>query len=210
MRTDDLIAALARDPRPALPPTRSLLGRALLIGAPLSLVGLLGTLGIREDAWEAMAEGWFALKLLLAVLITLAAWHVARAAAAPGATWPRRLPTLALLALALAVAADLAINGSAGWSERLVGDNPLQCLVVLPLLALPVLAALLIALRDAAPPSPALAGSAAGLLAGGVAAAVYGLHCIDDSPLFMGTWYVAAIAITCLAGAAIGQRLLKW
>ncbi|MFC6491272.1 NrsF family protein, partial [Nitratireductor sp. GCM10026969] len=57
---------------------------------------------------------------------------------------------------------------------------------------------------------PALAGAAAGLLAGGLAATFYAAHCTDDSPLFVAVWYTIAVAMLALVGAAIGSRLARW
>ncbi len=72
------------------------------------------------------------------------------------------------------------------------------------------LAALLVGLRAGAPRSPAMAGATAGLLAGALAAALYATHCPDDSPLFVLLWYVPSIALVALAGAAVGNRVLRW
>jgi hypothetical protein len=44
----------------------------------------------------------------------------------------------------------------------------------------------------------------------GLAGTLYALHCPDDSPLFVGIWYVLAAAIVTLAGALCGARLLRW
>jgi hypothetical protein len=69
---------------------------------------------------------------------------------------------------------------------------------------------LLLALRQGAPTRPGVAGAAAGLLAGGIAATFYAAHCTDDSPLFVATWYTLAIGALALLGAAVGQRFLRW
>jgi hypothetical protein len=51
---------------------------------------------------------------------------------------------------------------------------------------------------------------AAGLLAGGMGAALYAMHCPDDSPLFVATWYGLAIAVVATLGAVLGSRVLRW
>jgi hypothetical protein len=66
------------------------------------------------------------------------------------------------------------------------------------------------AVRQSAPLRPALAGGAAGLLAGAVGAFAYGLHCTDDSPMFLALWYLAGISLVALAGAGLGRRVLRW
>jgi hypothetical protein len=91
-----------------------------------------------------------------------------------------------------------------------MGHNAAFCLTFIPLLSLPPLIGFLLALRSGAPQRPALAGAAAGLAAGSIAAALYAWHCIDDSPLFIATWYTIAIAAVSAIGAGIGGRYLRW
>lgn len=70
--------------------------------------------------------------------------------------------------------------------------------------------AALIALRHGAPGRPALAGAFAGLLSAGFAATLYASQCIDDSPLFVATWYSIAIAAVTAIGALAGKKLLRF
>jgi hypothetical protein len=72
------------------------------------------------------------------------------------------------------------------------------------------LAAFLIALRQGAPSRPALTGAVAGLASTGIAATLYASHCTNDSPLFMGAWYVIGTIVVAAAGAYFGDRLLRW
>lgn len=210
MRTDDLIAALARDPVPVTPPVEKLLLRSLAITMPLSLLLLIITLGIRSDALEALGDGWFAWKLIVVVLFALAGWSLTRATAGPGRSLSLLGLGLAALALVAGDVADMVALGAADWSERLFGDNWLQCLLSIPLLSLLPLAGAIYALRESAPTRPALTGAAAGLLAGAIGGFLYGLHCTDDSPLFLNVWYVAAMGLMALAGTVAGRLALKW
>ncbi len=210
MRTDDLINALARDPVPALPPVRHLILRALAVSLPVSVVLFVATIGIRKDLLPALAEGWFGIKLLLVGLIVVAGWQLIGSRAQPGRNMPPLGALAAGLALLTAVALDLRIEGAADWSERLIGDNAAKCMMLIPLLALAPLAGLLYALREAAPIRPGEAGAAAGLLAGAIGAMLYGLHCTDDSPLFLGVWYLASIGLMMLLGGLVGRKLLRW
>ena len=65
-------------------------------------------------------------------------------------------------------------------------------------------------LRYGAPTRPVLAGAAAGLLAGGLAATFYAAHCFDDSPLFVAVWYTIAIAVLTILGAIAGRLFIRW
>jgi len=211
MRTDELITALVADrASPGLSLARKIL-LALLVGGLLSLCLFLVILGVRHDFATALATWRFDLKLVLMLLALVLAFGVCRALARP-ITPPhpgRRL--LPLLALAIAaVATELVLVPAAAWGTRLVGSNALICLSMIPVLSLAPLAALLAALRAAAPPSPVLAGAAAGLLAAAGGAALYALHCFDDSPLFVVTWYTLAALPVVALGAVAGHRLLRW
>lgn len=99
---------------------------------------------------------------------------------------------------------------ASAWPARLVGSNGLVCLTFIPLLGLGPLALLLLALRHGAPSQPTLAGAVAGLAAGGIAATFYAAHCTDDSPLFVATWYTAAIAILVFLGWVGARRFVRW
>ncbi|MCC7346796.1 MAG: DUF1109 family protein [Variibacter sp.] len=212
MKTDQLIRTLAADQAPRGPSPGQRLAVGLLIATAVSLLLLLATLGPRPGLLEAMREPRFLLKfpvtLGLAAAAAGAALRLSRPAVAAG---PWALGLLAGPALlAAGVAVELLVMPRAAWMPRLVGHNPLLCLASIPLLAAPVLLALFAVLRSGAPTRPALAGALAGLLAGGVGAALYALHCVDDSPLFVATWYTAAVAALTVVGAALGARLLRW
>ena len=83
------------------------------------------------------------------------------------------------------------------------------CLTAIPMLSLPLLIAALIGLRHGAATRPMLTGAVAGLIAGGIAATFYASHCIDDSPLFVATWYSIALALVALVGAVAGRWVLR-
>jgi hypothetical protein len=96
------------------------------------------------------------------------------------------------------------------WMTRLVGTNWMHCLMLIPLLSIPPLVALILALREGAPRHPALTGALAGAAAAGVAATIYATNCTDDSPLFVASWYPLATLIVVAAGALAGRRFLSW
>ena len=211
MKTDDLIAALAAEARPAaMPPARRLL-LLVLTGAGLALLLLLATLGVRPD-WQAVLTAWrFEAKFVIfgaAALLAIAeCLRLCRPTTARSAWYPLLFTGLLLAA---AMLAELVLVPSESWSARALGRNALVCLTVIPLLALPPLAALLLALRGGAPVRPGNAGAMAGFAAASIAASFYALHCTDDSPLFVAIWYGLALALVSAAGAILGRRLLRW
>jgi hypothetical protein len=113
-------------------------------------------------------------------------------------------------ALLAGAAADLMTHAPSEWLSRIIGRNGLLCLTAVPTLAALPLLGLLFAVRHGAPTRPRLAGGRAGVLAGAFGAMLYATHCADDSPLFVLTWYSAAIAITAALGATLGHKFLRW
>ncbi|MEX2035399.1 MAG: NrsF family protein [Xanthobacteraceae bacterium] len=212
MRTDDLVHALVADRAAG----QSSIGRqfalAIAIGFAISAVLFWVTLGPRPDIAVAALTVRFDLKIVEALLLAATAVALALRLARPGAGTD--LQTVAMAAapvlLAIAVVAEMFVVPASQWQAKLVGDNSLICLTAIPLLSLPLLAAMLLALRHGAPTSRGAAGAAAGLIAGGLAAALYATQCIDDSPLFVATWYTIAIGAVTVLGAALGRRLLRW
>lgn len=212
MKTDDLIHAISEDATPSgLHPQRSLaLALAGAVAAAAILFWLL--LGPRGDALASLAEPRFVLKFLVTLGLAAAAiglvLRLIRPGAAPG-LWRNAL-LLAPGLLLIGIGGELLAVPAERWMTVLVGVNARICLTYIPLMGLAPLGLILLALRSGAPTRPALAGAVAGLIAGGISAAFYASHCPDDSPLFVATWYVLAIAMLVALGALLGRRLLRW
>jgi hypothetical protein len=121
--------------------------------------------------------------------------------------WWLLLP-LGILLLGLGL--EMSQTPSSSWSTRLWGDSPGACFLCVTALSLPILVATLVALRDGAPTHPRLCGAMAGLLAGGIAAALYTLHCPENSLLFVASWHVPAVLTVTVFGALAAGRWLRW
>ncbi len=212
MKTSDFIAALAADPVPEPIRLGRRIGAALVIGlvGSLALYGLL--LRPRPDIDEAMRTMRFGLKFVDSFAFALPSLLLTLRLARPDAR-PRAL-ALWLLApfilLAAGVVAELLLMPQSEWLSRLVGTNAVHCTTMIPMLAAPILAALIVALRAGAPLHPALTGALAGAASAGVAALLYASTCPDDSPLFVATWYPLATLICMGVGALAGRRFLAW
>ena len=212
MRTSELIAALAADPVPE--PIR--LGRrvALALGAGLAVsVALYGLLlGPRPDVAAAADTMRFWLKFVDSFAFALPTLLLMLRLAHPDAK-PRTL-ALWLLApfilLAAGVVVELLVVPRSEWMSRLMGTTAMHCTVTIPMLAAPILAGLIVALRAGAPLHPGLTGAIAGAASAGVAALVYASSCPGDSPLFVATWYPLATLICVGVGALAGRRFLAW
>lgn len=213
MKTDDLVSMLATGvaPVPRRLTTRRLV-LALLAGLPLSVAIMLFDYGIRRDLLQVMFWPMFWVKLLFPACIALAGFVMLQRLARPGVR-VRQAWIGAVLPVALVWGLALAAWLGAPAAERmplLLGQTWRSCIESIGLIALPVFVAALLALRSLAPTRPALAGGAAGLLAGGAGATVYALHCPELAAPFLAVWYVGGIALPALLGAALGPRILRW
>lgn len=211
MKTDDFIGMLSTGAGPALRVRfASRLAPVLAAGFLASASGALLSLGPVPSAMLGGAALWT--KLVYAAAIALACVWLARQLCRPGA--PARLAGVAALvvvaAMLIAGLASLLATPAPERLRHLLGATALRCPWVIMGLALPALALLLRVLRESGPTRPALAGFAAGLLAGAVGAEGYALACLEESIAFIALWYSAGILLTGLLGAALGARLLRW
>lgn len=210
MKTDDLIAALAADTRPQ-PGVARRLRLSLPPGLGVSALVFALFWGFRPDLGAVLASA-VVLKTLVPLALAALALGLALALVHPAA--PARPVARSLLALLVALGATLAVlvagAGLPGLSAALWTPSLWTCLVSIPALSLPLLAAMLWAMSAGAPLRPALAGAVAGLVAGAGAATIYSLFCDQDRALFVLPAYGAAIALIALGGALAGGRLLRW
>jgi hypothetical protein len=211
MKTDDLIKALSTDTRRNGLALGHAWALALVSALCVAAVVFISTLGVRPDLASAAHTVRFLFKPTVALVLSLSAVPVLIALSRPGATpWAGRALLVAPLLLAAAFAVELAVLPAAEWRTSLVGSNALVCLTYIPLIGLGPLVVFMAALRHGAPTRRRLAGATAGLLAGGLAASLYALHCPDDSPLFVATWYSLAVLALSAVGALGGRVWLRW
>jgi hypothetical protein len=212
MKTDDLINAIAADAEaPTVPIGWIVLGGAG-IGIFATAVLFFSMLPMRPDLQASLSDWHFLMKWAFSLTLLATALIAVTKLADP--QWSPTSKMLLLLAapavLAVGVIADLVALPASEWVPTMIGDNALGCIVFVPILSGLPLAAMIIALRRGAPPQPALAGAAAGLVAAGIAATFYATHCMNDSPLFLAAWYMLATAVVTGIGALLGARLLRW
>jgi hypothetical protein len=212
VKTSEFIAALAADPVPA----SIRLGRRVAAGIALGLIVSLAIfallIGPRPDIAAAAQTPRFLLKFVDSFAFALPSLLLTLRLARPDAR-PRAL-ALWLIApfvlLGAGVIVELTVVPQGEWLARLVGENSMHCTRMIPMLAAPILAGLIVALKPGAPLHPALTGAMAGAASAGIAALLYAPSCPDDSPLFVATWYPLATLICTGAGALAGRRFLAW
>jgi hypothetical protein len=211
MRTSELITALAADSLQPPAPRRALT-LALIPAVAIAASLFLAVLGPRPHFLALLGEPRFLFKLLLCDLLAALSGMFVLRLFRPDAAIRGALIVLAIppVLLGIGIIAELIVVPAAQWGVKLIGTNSMICLRSIPFFGLAPLIATLMALRDGAPENPALAGAAAGLFAGAIGAALYAMHCPDDSPLFVAVWYPIGIAIVAALGAVVGARLLRW
>lgn len=213
MKTDELIAMLSTGTTAVdthAPARRYAVALGWgAFGAAL-LMALL--LGVREDLWTAMRLPMFWVKIALPATLAGGALLAVVRLARPGVRLRHVPAALAAPVIAIWLLAAVALITAAPGerTELLFGDTWKACLMNIPLLSVPAFVGLMWALKGLAPTRPALAGAAAGLLAGGLAAVIYALHCPELAAPFLGAWYVLGMAIPTAIGAAVGAHLLRW
>ena len=213
MRTEELIRTLATGAGPV--ESRAASRRyvaALAVGSLGALVVVVTYLGVNNDlaALARLPMFWvraaFAASVAGTALVALA--RLARPGVALGrASVAMVAPVLAMWALAAVV---LLLAEPMMRAMLVLGSTWKTCPLNITIVSIPVLVAVLWAIRGLAPTRPAMTGATAGRLAGGVGALVYTLHCPELEAPFLGVWYVIGMAIPAVIGAALGPRLLRW
>jgi hypothetical protein len=185
---------------------------AIIGGLAISLALFSLTLGVRPDILSALGTWRFDIKwadnLVLVIAATWVALRLSRPTTRPLSAM-RALMVPAFLLLG-AVMCELVTIPASEWPSRAMGVNGVMCLASIIFLSVLPLTATIYALRQGAPMSPALAGAAAGLLAGALGATVFAMHCTNDSPLFVAIWYALAIGLMSMFGLLIGRHVLRW
>lgn len=213
MRTEQLIDILGANVEPV---DRGQLPRAVLISVGVGLVAAVITiaavLGVRSDLDQSRSVAFLLLKLVFTLAVVVpASLHLFKLAR-PGGEYTTRLALVALpfIAIWVVAAINLAAAPYSNWQTMLLGQEWRKCLVSIPLIAIMPFAAIVWAMRKAAPTDLTRAGSVAGLVAGGVSATAYAIHGTGDSLPYIALWYGSTIALCALMGAIFGSRLLRW
>jgi hypothetical protein len=117
------------------------------------------------------------------------------------------LPFIAVMLLAVL---SLTYTPSYHGHWTILGDEWLECLISIPLIAIVPFSVIVWAVRQMAPTDLARTGAFVGLVAGCVSAMGYAVHCADDTVAFLVLWYGGTIALCTFAGWKLGPKLLRW
>ncbi|RAI44807.1 NrsF family protein [Rhodoplanes roseus] len=213
MKTDDLIAMLSTHVEPVdrNKVTRSI-AIAVAFGAAAAVAVVAVGFGVRSDLGEDGSFVFLAAKLVFSLgIVALSSMYLTRLARPGGERKTSLLivvlPFIAIMAMA---AGALSMAPWSHWDDEVMGQQWVECLISIPLIAVVPFAVTMWAVRQQMPTDLRKAGALAGLVAGGLSATGYALHCMDDSVPFVAIWYGATIALCAAAGALLGPKLLRW
>jgi hypothetical protein len=213
VKTEEWLAVLANEVEPV---DSRRAGRrmwlACAMGLIVSMLFVAGVLRINPALSHEVFIGMFWVRGAFCATLALLAVQSVRRLGCPGVRLGYASVGLVLTVTMMWVLALVALlDAPAPDRIRLVlGRTAVVCPWLIALLAVPLFAALIHALRGMAPTRLRLAGAAAGFAAGAGGALVYTLHCPELAAPFIGTWYLLGMLIPSGLGAAFGPRLLRW
>ncbi|MDF2117893.1 DUF1109 domain-containing protein [Roseiarcaceae bacterium H3SJ34-1] len=213
MNTDELIDVLSTNvERVDTGKVSRTLQIVIISGLILALITGIAALGVRTDVRDPSAFGFLVLKVGFGVAVVLLGSRYLLKHVRPGGetrSWIflTTVPFVAVMALA---GVSLISAPASHWNHMMMGDRWLECLLSIPVIAVVPFAVITWTVRMAAPTNLTRTGALAGLVAGGISAVAYALHCTDDSLPFVALWYGSTIVLCTLAGALTGPRLLRW
>lgn len=212
--TDDLIARLAAGV-PAVP--KAALGRrfglALVVGGVVCFAIVLTWLGLRPDMDDAMHGMRFWMKASYTLWVTLSALPLAIAFSRPGGKVglaPWLVLAFAPVFMLLMTVMELTRTPASGWMALVIGSSAMHCSWKILALSIPIFGALVWVFKRLAPTRLTMAGFTAGLIAGGLAATMYGLHCQEASVTFVTLWYTLGMVAAGALGAVAGRWTMRW
>ena len=211
MKTQALVELLARQAGPVAPhAVQRRLAGAALAGLIAATIVIFAGPGVNPQL-GAMGAPLIQKVAYIGALVLAAGWLTDRASR-PGVPLAAAAAAVVGVVLAMAgLACVTLINAPAGQAgSLLLGSSWRTCPWGIAGLSVPTLGLLLWAIRTLAPSSGRVAGFAAGLLAGAVAALAYSAYCTETSPAFVLVWYSSGALLSAFAGAALGSRLLTW
>jgi len=213
MKTEELIDLLSTNIEPV--DTQKVvrgLRIAIVAGLVLAVLTCIVTLGIRPDLNSTRVFGFLLVKIGFGAVVTALGWHLLLKHARPGGENQSRifLTAVPFAALMVLAGANLISVPASHWGHMIIGERWLGCLLSIPIIAVVPFAIIMWAVQMAAPTNLLRTGALAGLVAGGISAAAYALHCPEDSLAFVALWYGGTILLCTLAGAVLGPRLLHW
>lgn len=211
MRTDQLIRCLVADLPTPSGSVCKIVTYSILLSSVFSLTAMFLWLGFRPELGDAMRSPPFWIKAGYTFLIGTAGLFAVERLGRPGAAATSSFAILIMIFAAIIVAAATEFFTSPSDDRRQLwlGNSSSVCPWAIVALSVPILVAAFLALRQLAPTRYAVAGAAAGLMAGGYGACIYSLHCTEYGMPFLATWYTLGVLLVAGVGVLL-SGLLRW
>ena len=213
MRTEDLIAMLSTNVEP-VDHRRTVRNVCLAVvaGAAAAVGTVYFLFGPRTDLTtvESFIPPLLKVALTLVILVPASIYLIRLARPGGERRFSAALLALPFVAVMLLVAVSLQFAPSSHWKGKIFGDEWLECVISIPLIAVVPFSVIVWTVRQMAPTNLSRTGAFVGLVAGCLSATGYALHCADDSVPFFALWYGGTIALCTYAGWKLGPRLLRW
>ena len=213
MKTDELVSMLANrvdaiDSSISL--RRSLI--ALAAGGAAAIGVTVTVLGVNPQLGRATMEPMFWAREIFCLALGVIGFVAVTRLARPGMLLGGVAAIIPIPVVAMWLLAAITLAGAPAPSHLhlLLGRSASVCPVRITVIASPVFAAMILALRGLAPTRLRLTGAATGFAAGSLGALAYTLHCPEIASPFVAVWYLLGILIPTAIGAALGPRLLRW
>lgn len=213
MKTEDLITMLATGAGAVeSPATAQRYAVAIGWGAAGAAVLMLALLQVRHDLGQALLLPMFWVKVGFVAWLAAGSLFAALRLSRPGAkiNWVPVALCLPVLGIWAIAGFTLIEADPIERSKLFFGDTWKSCPLLIAMLSVPVFVTVLRTMKDLAPTRPRLAGFAAGLLSGSVAAIIYCLHCPEMGAPFIGFWYLLGVLIPAGFGTLLGNSVLRW
>jgi hypothetical protein len=204
----DLAADLAPVKRRSVPRETALL--AALGAAELALILCVGAM--RPDMGRVILSPYMIWKIgSLAVLAGLTCTVALRSLAPPASSGRGLLLALGLAALAIVGGTFVTSTVDSGRAllDRLSPVHGILCATSIIVLAMPIMAALAVLMRRAAPVRPKESGLACGLAAATSGALIFAVCCPMNDPLYIAVWYSLGTAIVACAARWLLPRRFR-
>lgn len=199
--TDALIRDLSTDlvpvKRRSAPREAAML--AALAGAEIALLVWAGV--VRPDMAQVITAPFMLWKMGSLALLAGVSCALALRSLAPPAAPRRGLLLIGLAALVIVGGMFVTPAADSGRSllQRLAPVHGMICATAITVLSMPIMAAMAVLMRRAAPVRPRQAAFGCGLGAGTSSALIFTICCPMNDPFYIAVWYSVAVAAVALA-----------
>jgi hypothetical protein len=210
--TDALILSLSADLAPvkrrSVPRETAVL---VALGAT-ELALILWAGAMRPDMGRVIASPYMVWKMgSLALLAGVTCTVAMRSMAPPGSSRGGLMLALGLAVLAVVGGSLVTSEADSGRSliDRLSPAHGMLCATAITVLAMPLMAALAVLMRRAAPVRPSQSALACGLAAATGGALIFTVCCPSNDPLYIAVWYSLGVTTVALVARSLLPRCFR-